>query len=134
MLLEEHIQNTETKLFKMVFPGCLNDNGILFGGLAMQWMDEAAYITAQRFTRMKMVTVSVKNINFLKSVHQGSILEITGRVVKVGGVKIDIRVEVHRESTESKLKEKVADALFTFASINPRFKPVSINLESCLNS
>lgn len=92
--MTERINNSESKQYKVVFPNTLNDHDTLFGGIAMQWMDEEAYITATGFTRMKMVTVSTGKIHFRNAIKSGSIAEIMGKVVKVGNVKVGIRVEI----------------------------------------
>jgi acyl-CoA hydrolase len=128
MQLEERLRNSETHQSRMVFPGSLNDNGILFGGTALQWMDEVAYITAQRFTRMKMLTVSVENVKFRKAAIAGSIVKIIGKVNKVGRVKIDIQVEMFIENLEDNTRELAVDAIFTFAAINDKMKPICFDL------
>ena len=64
-MMEERIIQSETRQFKAIFPNTLNANETLFGGQAMKWMDEVAYITATRFTRQKMFTVNTENIYFL---------------------------------------------------------------------
>jgi acyl-CoA hydrolase len=128
MNLEERICQAKTHQFRMVFPCYLNDNGFLFGGTALQWMDEVAYITAQRFTRMRMVTVSVGSINFLKSIYPGSMVEIIGSVNKVGKVKIEIRCEIFVESIENFNRELAVNAAFTFAAINSKNKPICLDL------
>jgi acyl-CoA hydrolase len=111
----------------MIIQNSLNDNGNLFGGFAMQWMDEVAYITAIRFTRMKVVTVSVDRLKFRKAIKPGSMVEIIGKVIKVGTVKIDIKVEVFVEKSDSDQREKAVEATFTFAAINKDNKPVCID-------
>jgi len=128
MNTENRIPSSQTNQFRIVFPGSLNDNGILFGGTAMQWMDEVAYITALRYTGMKMVTVTADNIHFHRSVRQGTIVEIIGRVIRSGNVKIDIKVEIFAESYTDNARELAADAIFTFAAINEEFKPVRIEI------
>jgi acyl-CoA hydrolase len=121
------MQNTETHQFRIVFQNALNDNGNLFGGIVMQWMDEVAYITAIRFTRMKVVTVSVDNLRFKKAIKPGEMVEIIGRVKKAGRVKIEILVEIFVENSESDSREKAIDATFTFAAVNNDNKPVVID-------
>jgi acyl-CoA hydrolase len=128
MSLDERINNAETHQYRMVFPCSLNDNGMLFGGTAIQWMDEVAYIAAQRFTRTRMITVTLGNVNFRKSIGVGSIIEIIGRIIKVGRIKIDVSVEIYKENLEDNKREKAVDAIFTFVAINKENKPISINL------
>ena len=127
MRTEDRIKSTETHQFRMVMPQTLNDNGNLFGGTAMQWMDEVAYITALRFTRMKVVTVAVENLKFRKAIKPGSMAEIIGRVISARRVKITIQVEIFVENTDSDFREKAVDALFTFAAVNHENKPVCID-------
>lgn len=93
-MITKKIRNSETKQFKVIFPNVLNDHNTLFGGVAMQWMDEVAYITATRFTKMKMVTVSTRGIHFRNPLKSGTIAEITGKIIKVGKLKIDVKVEI----------------------------------------
>ena len=126
MSLSNRIDTTETRQFRIIFPGTLNDNSNLFGGIAMQWMDEVAYITAIRFTRMKVVTVLVENIKFIKSIKHGSMVEIIGRVHHVGNVKIHILVEVFVENNDSDIREKAIEATFVFAAVDKYEKPIRI--------
>ncbi len=81
---------SKTQQFKVVFPKHLNPNGTFFGGEAMQWMDEVAFITATRYTRQRMITVKIENVRFLKQILPNIILEITRRIAKTGNVKIFI--------------------------------------------
>jgi len=111
----------------MVMPHTLNDNGNLFGGTAMQWMDEVAYITAIRFTRMKVVTVSVDNLKFKKAIKPGSMAEIIGKVIVSQRVKINIQVEIFIENSDSDYREKAVEAIFTFAAVNEKNKPICID-------
>jgi acyl-CoA hydrolase len=124
--MEERIRISETRQFKVVLPNTLNDHETLFGGIAMQWMDEVAYITAIRFTRKKMVTVSVEMIQFLLPVQSGTLVEIIGKVVKIGNAKIKIQVEIFIEEMYAESRQKAVEALFTFASVDEKNKPVPI--------
>jgi len=129
MELNERIRNAETRQFKVVFPNTLNAHETLFGGTAMKWMDEVAYITATRFTRMKMVTISTDKMQFKNAIKQGTIAEIVGKVVKVGRLKIDIQVEIWVEEMFSEARFKAVNAIFTFAAIDNNHKPIKIEIE-----
>jgi len=133
MNIEERIRNFETRQFKMIFHCTVNDHDTLFGGTAMQWMDEVAYITATRFTRMKMVTISSEKVEFIQAISCGSIVEIVGKVVKVGSVKIDIKVEIYTENVNNDNRQKAVDAIFTFAAIDDNHNPIRIDVIEKLN-
>jgi len=128
MIIEQRIRDFETRQFKMIFQNTLNDHDTLFGGIAMQWMDEVAYITAIRFTRMKMVTVSSEKIKFIKAIKHGSIVEIVGRVINVRRVKIDIKVEIIVENIDNDISEKAVEAIFTFAAVDDDHNPLYMDV------
>ena len=127
--MQERILNSETRQFKAIFPCTLNDHDTLFGGTAMQWMDEVAYLTAIRFAKQKMVTVSADNIQFLLPIKTGTIAEIIGKVLRVRSVKIEIKVEIYIEEMYTDKREKAVEAFFTFAAINEFNNPTRINIE-----
>ncbi len=124
--MEERIRKSETKLSKIIFPFTLNDHETLFGGTIMKWMDEVAYITATRFTKKKMVTVSVEKVNFQLPIYVGTIIEIIGIVSNVKKAKIEVQVEIHVEEMYTDHRQKAVDALFTFAAVDNNHKPIRI--------
>ena len=71
-------QQSITRQVKLVFKNTFNDHDTLFCGTALQWMDEVAYITAIRFCRKKVVTISVNKIKFEKPIQYGTICELVG--------------------------------------------------------
>jgi acyl-CoA hydrolase len=117
----------ETHQFRIVFGSSLNDRGKLFGGEALKWMDEVAYISALRYTRMKVVTVSVDKIKFLQPIMLGSIIEIIGTIHKIGNVKIEILVQIFVEASDSYERAKAVEAIFTFAATDENNKPIILN-------
>ena len=84
MDLEERIEKSETRVFKAVFPNTTNHYDTLFGGTALSLMDEIAFITATRFTRRRVVTVSSDRVDFTHPIPAGTIIELVGRVKKSG--------------------------------------------------
>jgi acyl-CoA hydrolase len=125
--MDKKTETSETRQCRVILPGLLNDHGILFGGTAMQWMDEVAYITATRYTKMKMVTVSAEKVNFLLPVYPGMIVEVIGTIKKVGSVKLKVQIEMYIEEIYNYDRKKAMDALFTFAAVDDNHKPVPLN-------
>lgn len=121
--MEEKLVRSETRLCKAIFPGTLNANETLFGGQAMQWMDEVAYITATRFTRKKMFTVHTENIKFLRTVGTSMFIEIIGKVEKVGAVKLSVKIEIWAEEMYGSERYKAIEGVFVFASLDENLKP-----------
>ncbi len=125
--MEKRIQSSETRQFKAIFPSTLNANETLFGGQAMQWMDEVAYITATRFTRQRMFTVNTENIRFLKTISPGSFAEVVGRVEKAGSVKLIVQVEIFVEEMYGEKREKAVEGVFVFAALDYENRPRRIS-------
>ncbi|AFD07162.1 acyl-CoA thioesterase [Solitalea canadensis] len=126
MNIEEKINLSETRIFKAVFPNTTNHYDTLFGGTAMHLMDEVAFITATRFTRKRVVTVSSDRIDFSKPIPAGTIIELVGRVAHIGNTSLKVSVEIFIEEMYSFEREKAITGTFTFVAIDEHKKPVSV--------
>ncbi|PDW04644.1 acyl-CoA thioesterase [Candidatus Viridilinea mediisalina] len=84
----------ETRMVFPIFPADTNHYGTLFGGQAVAWIDQAAFICATRWCRRKVVTVHLGEINFHHAVSQGSIIELVARLVRTGTSSMHISVEL----------------------------------------
>ncbi|NHN25660.1 acyl-CoA thioesterase [Flavobacterium jejuense] len=126
MSLEKRIENSITRVFKAVFPNTTNHYDTLFGGTAMQLMDEVAFITATRFSRQKMVTVSSDKIDFNKPIPHGTIVELIGKVTYLGNTSLKVRVEIFIEQMYDDTREKAVTGEFTFVAIGEDKSAVKI--------
>lgn len=117
---------SETRIFKAVFPNTTNHYDTLFGGTAMHLMDEVAFITATRFSRKRMVTVSSDKIDFTKPIPAGTIIELIGNVVHVGNTSLKVSVEIFIEEMYSFERHKAITGTFTFVAIGQDKQPISI--------
>jgi len=124
--IEQKIQAAETRIFKVVFPNTTNHYDTLFGGLAMYLMDEVAFITATRFSRKKMVTVSSGKIDFKQPIPADTIIELIGRVVRVGKTSLDVEVEIFVEEMYKDVRKQAVKGIFTFVAIDENKKPISV--------
>jgi acyl-CoA hydrolase len=126
MHLEEKIKKSRTTIFKAVFPNTTNHYDTLFGGTAMQLMDETAFIAATRFSRQQMVTVSSDKIDFKKPIPAGTIVELDGYITHVGNTSLKVRVDIFVEEMYTDSREKAVSGEFTFVAIDEHKKPVKI--------
>ncbi len=126
MTKEERIKQSETHVFKAVFPNTTNHYDTLFGGTAMQLMDEVAFIAATRYSRQKMVTVSSDRIDFKKAIPAGTIIELIARVASIGNTSLNVCVEIFIEQMYSDNREKAITGEFTFVAIDENKKPMKI--------
>ena len=126
MNLEERIKKSTTTIFKAVFPNTTNHYHTLFGGTAMQLMDETAFITATRFSRLQMVTVSSDKIDFKRPIPAGTIVELIGYVTHLGNTSLKVGVDIYVEEMYSSSREKAVTGEFTFVAVDENKKPIKI--------
>lgn len=126
MTREQRIQQSETRIFKAVFPSTTNHYDTLFGGTAMQLMDEVAFITATRYSRQKMVTVSSDRIDFKRAIPAGTIIELVGKVSYLGNTSLKVKVDIYIEQMYCDGREKAVSGDFTFVAIDENKMPVKI--------
>ena len=50
-VIAQKIEQSISRVSKVVFPTTTNHHSTLFGGTALAWMDEVSFITATRFSR-----------------------------------------------------------------------------------
>jgi len=99
--IEELIEKSETRIFKAVFPNTTNHYETLFGGTALQLMDEASFICATRFSRKKVVTISSDKVDFEKPIPGGTIIELIAKVEAVGRTSCTVKVDIYKEDMYS---------------------------------
>lgn len=126
MNIEQRIEKSRTTIFKAVFPNTTNHYHTLFGGTAMQLMDETAFIAATRFSRQQMVTVSSDKIDFKKPIPAGTIVELKGYITHVGNTSLKVRVDIFVEEMYTDARDKAVSGEFTFVAIDDNKKPVKI--------
>lgn len=123
---EYKIQNSITKVFKVVFPNTTNHHNTMFGGKVMEMMDEVAFMTATRFARKAFVTVSCDRIDFKKPIPADSLVELIGKVKYVGNTSVKVQVEIFVEEMYAEKREKSVSGNFTLVAINGEKKPTQI--------
>lgn len=124
--IDIRIKESQTSIFKAVFPNTTNHYDTLFGGMALHLMDEVSFICATRFSRKKVVTISTDKIDFKKPIPQGSIIELVSHISKVGKTSCVVKTSIYMEDMYSYSREKVVTGTFTFVAIGEDKKPISI--------
>lgn len=83
---------------KLVLPEYMNEQGFLFGGYLLKWIDEFAYITVNLdHPGHRFVTVAMDHVVFKHPIHSGQILRFTVRETRRGRSSVQYRVEVYGE-------------------------------------
>ncbi len=125
-IFQARIAAASTRIVKIVFPNVTNHYDTLFGGTALQWMDEVASIASIRFSRQQTVTVSLDKISFNKPIPSGTFVELVAEVAEVGRTSMKIQVDVYLEKMDRDGRELAITGIFTFVAINADRRPVEV--------
>ncbi|MCZ4336570.1 acyl-CoA thioesterase [Shewanella colwelliana] len=120
------IEQSEARVIKAIFPSITNHHNTLFGGEALAWMDETAFIAATRFCRKPLVTVSSDRIDFNKAIPAGTLAEIIAKVIHVGNTSLKVEVNIFVEDMYQDLREHAIRGVFTFVAVDEERKPTKV--------
>lgn len=124
--LQKRMESSKTTIFKAVFPNTTNHYDTLFGGTALQLMDEVAFIAATRFSRKRVVTVSTDKIDFNLPIPAGTIIELSAIVIHVGNTSLKVKVEIYIEEMYSEERTKAIEGVFAFVALDEEKNPIPV--------
>ncbi|CAM3982556.1 MULTISPECIES: acyl-CoA thioesterase [Shewanella] len=124
--IRARIAQSEARVIKAIFPSITNHHNTLFGGEALAWMDETAFIAATRFCRKTLVTVSSDRIDFNKSIPAGTLAEIIANVIYVGNTSLKVEVNIFVEDMYQDHREHAIRGVFTFVALDEDRKPTKV--------
>ena len=116
---------SQVETIYMIRPTHLNSAGRLFGGILMQWIDEAAGLVAIRHSRRNVTTASVDNLQFLKGAYQGDHVIIKEKITYVGRTSMEVEVKTYKEDINRK-SELINQAYFTMVALDENDKPAPV--------
>ncbi len=111
---------------ELVLPSHTNALDSVFGGVIMSWIDIAAAISAQRHTRMPVVTASIDALNFVQPVYKGWIVNLRASVNMVSNTSMEVGVRVDAENPIQGLIFHTASAYLTFVALGPDGRPCKV--------
>ena len=118
----KRVADSLTEQFHEIRPEHLNGADVMFGGILMGWIDEVAGLTAMRHAEGYVLTASVDNLTFLRSLRQHDIVVLIGRVTYVGNSSMEIRVDSYLEKIDG-MRYPVNRAYLTLVALDEDNKP-----------
>jgi acyl-CoA hydrolase len=116
----------ETRMVYPIFPGSANHYDTLFGGQAMAWMDQAAFICATRWCRQKVVTAHSSAIDFHESIPVGTIVELVAQVIKVGRTSMTVQVQLWVEPMKRNERTLACEGTFVLVAVDDHNQSVPV--------
>ena len=112
---------------KIVLPEFLNDQGFLFGGNLLKWVDESAYITASlEFPGNRLVTVSLSEVNFKHPIQPGELLCFDVQMSRRGNTSVTYEIDVFGEKLAG-TDAPLFVTKITFVNVGDDGQPRSLN-------
>jgi len=121
------IERSRTRITKLVFPQDTNPIGTLYGGTALHWMDEVAFLTATRYARCQVVTVSMDRVDFKVPIPEGAIVELVGEVVRVGRSSMTVNVKILQEDARASTQELAIEGTLVMVAVDEAMKPLNLD-------
>lgn len=125
-IIDQRIKDSITSVTKTVFPSRTNHHNTLFGGDALAWMDEVAFIAATRFCRKPLVTISSDRVDFKEAIPAGTFAELVASVVHVGNTSLKVEVVIYLETMHKDDKHQAISGSFTFVAVDAEHKPTPV--------
>ena len=115
--------------FKVVRPEHLNHYGYLFGGFLLKWVDEISWIAASRdHPGCHFVTVAMDQVEFRKSVREGTVLRFQATEAKRCRTSTRYLVEVYADDLETGAEDAIFSTHVSFVCLNANGDKVDIDL------
>lgn len=108
-----------TTLVDIVFPEDTNHHGTLSGGVGLAHMDKVAFIAASRHGRCDFVTASCERVDFLAPARLGDIVELTGRLARVGRRSLTVDVDFIAETPITGERRRCGASRFHMVAVDP---------------
>ena len=119
------VDDSRVETVYIVRPSHLNGANRLFGGILMQWIDEAAGIVAKRHSMCNVTTASVDNLTFLNGAHNGDMIVIKGKLTWVGSSSMEVCVDTYVENKLGE-RERINNAHFIMVALDENDRPVAV--------
>ncbi len=115
------------KHHKLVLPEFMNEQGALFGGYLLKWIDEFAYVTVSLdYPGNRFVTISLDNVVFRKPIKVGYILCFAVTESKLGNSSIEYAVEVYNAKGAKESRDLLFETKIVFVNIDDNGKKQNI--------
>ncbi|MFW9920735.1 MAG: acyl-CoA thioesterase [Candidatus Thorarchaeota archaeon] len=121
--MQKTVDESRTSMTQTVFPNDVNNNGTLYGGRLLDWIDTIAGIVAKRHCRSSVVTASIDSLNFLNPIYQRDIVTLEAWINYVGRTSMEIEVRVTSENPITAETSKTCRAFLTYVSTDEKGEP-----------
>ena len=111
---------------ELVLPNDTNTLNNLMGGRLMHWMDIVSAIAAQKHSNRIVVTASVDNVSFKRSIQLGNVVTLSAHVTRAFNSSMEVHIQVEAEDIPNGSKSMSNSAFFTFVAVDQSGRPIDV--------
>ena len=119
------VDDSRVETVYLVRPTHLNGANRLFGGILIQWSDEAAGSVAKRHCGGNVTTASVDNLTFLHGAYQNDMVVIKGKLTWGGSSSMEVCVDTYVENLSGE-RRRINNAHFMMVALDENDKPMPV--------
>ncbi|MDP5120110.1 MAG: acyl-CoA thioesterase [Spirosomaceae bacterium] len=122
----KQVKDSFTIMTEMIMPNDTNSLGNLMGGNLLRMMDIVGAICAQKHSNRIVVTASVDNVSFKKSIPLGYVVTLEAQVTRSFNSSMEVMVNVFSENIPAGTKENTNNAFLTFVAVDQSGRPIEV--------
>ncbi len=120
------ISESETMLSIVMMPVHANHYGSVHGGVVLKLVDEAAFVSATKHSKMNVVMASMHHFTFKHPVGIGDILMLKAHLCYAGRTSMEVEVEIETEKLKEGKILKIGSAFITMIGLDKNNKPAEV--------
>ena len=120
------VKESLVTMTELVLPNDTNTLNNLMGGRLLHWMDIVSAIAAQKHSNRIVVTASVDNVSFGKSIQLGNVVTLKAKVTRSFNSSMEVYIEVEGEDIPNGKKFASNTAFFTFVAVDQSGRPIDV--------
>jgi uncharacterized protein (TIGR00369 family) len=120
------MKNDKLSMSFLAEPNDVNYSGTVHGGKVMKWIDEIGYALSIQFTKKYCVTKFVDDIEFLKPIHIGDLVNLEAKIIKVGKTSLRIKIDVSSTNLIKNKSKKNCECFIVFVAVDQKGNKTSI--------
>ncbi|MBT3444584.1 MAG: acyl-CoA thioesterase [Flavobacteriaceae bacterium] len=120
------MKNDKLSMSFLAEPNDVNYSGNVHGGKVMKWIDEIGYALSIQFTKKYCVTKFVDDIEFLKPIHIGDLVNLEAKIIKVGKTSLRIKIDVSSTNLIKNKSKKNCECFIVFVAVDQKGNKTSI--------
>jgi acyl-CoA hydrolase len=109
---------------EIVMPAQTNGaQGVMFGGIIMQWIDVCSGVAAMRHAAGAVVTASIDRLDFISPVRLGDVVILTAQVNFAARTSMEVGCRVETEDPKTRQRRYCTRAYLTFVAVDEDGRP-----------